>query len=289
MASVKDLKKKIRTTKGTLKITTAMKLVSAAKLSKAQQAIVSTRPYAEELDSTIRTVSALVQNYQNKLLNENESKRAVLLVISSDKGLCGSYNSQLSKKVRAFIAESKDVDLKVYFIGKKVRELVRKDVLEGKIYKFGKTEPTYLEAKAVADELSTLFSAGEFGKVFVAYNVFKSAMNFIPTVKKVLPISLDKAFQEKLKGEIPFDFKYDPSPNEILDVLIPESYRSTVYTCILDALAAEHGSRMAAMDSASKNCKTAIRSLTIEMNKLRQEDITTALIEVVSGAESLNA
>ncbi|MBI2521413.1 MAG: ATP synthase F1 subunit gamma [Bdellovibrio sp.] len=289
MASVKDLKKKIKTTKSTLKITTAMKLVSAAKLSKAQQAIVSTRPYAEELDSTIRTVSALVQNYQNNLLKENENKHAVLLVVSSDRGLCGSYNSQLAKKVRFFLAEMKDLDFKVYFIGKKVRELVKKDVSEGKTYKFAKTEPSYLESKAVADELSTLFAAGEFGKVFVAYNVFKSAMNFIPTIKQVLPIALDKTFQEKLKSEIPFDFKYDPSPKEILDVLIPESYRSTVYTCILDALAAEHGSRMSAMDSASKNCKTAIRSLTIEMNKLRQEDITTALIEVVSGAESLNA
>ncbi|MEK6626402.1 MAG: FoF1 ATP synthase subunit gamma, partial [Bdellovibrionota bacterium] len=113
MASVKDLKKKIRTTKGTLKITTAMKLVSAAKLSKAQQAIVSTRPYSEELDNTIRTVSALVQNYQNQLLKENDNKHAVLLVISSDRGLCGSYNSQLSKNVRSFIAESKDLDLKV--------------------------------------------------------------------------------------------------------------------------------------------------------------------------------
>ncbi|MEK6623670.1 MAG: FoF1 ATP synthase subunit gamma, partial [Bdellovibrionota bacterium] len=214
---------------------------------------------------------------------------AVLLVISSDRGLCGSYISQLSKKVRSFIAESKDLDLKVYFIGKKVRELVKKDVRDGKIYKFAKTEPTYLESRAVADELSALFAAGEFGKVFVAYNVFKTAMNFVPTVKQVLPIAMDKTFQEKLKSEIPFDFKYDPSPNAILDVLIPESYRSIVYTCILDALAAEHGSRMSAMDSASKNCKTAIRSLTIEMNKLRQEDITTALIEVVSGAESLNA
>ena len=111
MASVKDLKKKIRTTKGTLKITTAMKLVSAAKLSKAQQAIISTRPYSEELDNTIRTVSALVQNYQNQLLKENDNKHAVLLVISSDRGLCGSYNSQLSKKVRLFIAESKDFNL----------------------------------------------------------------------------------------------------------------------------------------------------------------------------------
>ncbi len=289
MASVKDLKKKIKSTKGTLKITTAMKLVSAAKLAKAQHAIVSTRPYTEELDSTIRTVSALVQKYENVLLKESENTRAVLLVISSDRGLCGSYNSQLAKKVRAFITESKNLDLKVYFIGKKVRELVRKDAHEGKLYKFAKTEPSYNETTAVANEFATLFAGGEFGKVFVAYNVFKSAMNFIPTVKQVLPIALDKAFQEKLKTEIPFDFKYDPSPNEILDVLIPESYRSTVYTCVLDALAAEHGSRMSAMDSASKNCKTAIRSLTIEMNKLRQEDITTELIEVVSGAESLNA
>jgi len=290
MASVKDLKKKIKSTKGTLKITTAMKLVSAAKLARAQHAITSTRPYAEELENTIRTVSALATSYKHSYLQPTDNKKSILLVISSDRGLCGSYNSQLGKKVKSFLNENTNEEMKVLFIGKKVKELVRKEVKnEGKQYKFKKAEPTYVEIKDIADELANLFSTGEVGKVYIAYNQFKSAISFISTVKQVLPIALDQTVQEKLKSEIPFDFKYDPSPEAILDVLIPEAFRTTVYTSVLDSNAAEHGSRMSSMDSASKNCKSAIKSLTIEMNKIRQEDITTELIEVVSGAESLNA
>jgi F-type H+-transporting ATPase subunit gamma len=122
----------------------------------------------------------------------------------------------------------------------------------------------------------------------VAYNVFQSAIAFDPTVKQLLPLTLDNAEKEQLKEKFPFDFKYDPSATEILNTLIPQTYISTLYTALLDAVAAEHGSRMSAMDSASTNCKKAIRTLSIKMNKLRQAAITTELSEVVSGAESLN-
>ncbi|MCP4913749.1 MAG: ATP synthase F1 subunit gamma [Oligoflexia bacterium] len=287
MANIKELKKKIKSTKGTLKITSAMKLVSAAKLAKAQQAIQSSRPYAGELEDTIKTISALVENYSHQYLNENkENKRAALLVISANKGLCGGYNSQLAKEVKKFLANT-DMDVKTYFIGKKVRELILSDVNEGKFYEFEKVEPSYLEIQGVAKELGDLFSSGEFGKVYIAYNVFKSAIEFVPTVKTALPMTLEEEELKKVEEDFPFDFKYDPSPEALLDTLIPEAYMSTVYTCVLDGLAAEHGSRMSAMDSAVSNCKDAIRTQTLKMNKLRQAAITTELIEVVSGAESL--
>lgn len=290
MANIKELKKKIKTTKSTLKITTAMKLVSAAKMARAQQAITNSRPYANELENTIKTVSALVQDYDHSYLNENNSKKDVLLVISANKGLCGGFNSQLFKKTFAFINEHKEGDreLETIFIGKKVRELLERQMEVGKMYEFEKSEPTYPEIQAIAKELSTKFESGEVGRVFIAYNIFHSAISFSPSVKQVLPMTLDASEKEKLKEENPFDFKYDPSASEILDTLIPEAYATSVFTCQLDALAAEHGSRMSAMDSASSNCKDAIKQLTLDMNKARQAAITTELIEVVSGAESLN-
>ncbi|TNF00131.1 MAG: ATP synthase F1 subunit gamma [Deltaproteobacteria bacterium] len=289
MANIKELKKKIKSTKGTLKITQAMKLVSAAKLNKAQQAIQTTRPYATELEDTIKTVSALVQNYEHEYLKEDvENKKAALLVISANKGLCGGYNSQLAKKVRQFLGET-DLDVKVYFIGKKVRDLIKTEVNEGKFYTFEKQDASFLEIQEVGKELAELFKTGEVGKVLVAYNIFESAIAFTPTVSQLLPMSLDEQVKAELQEKFPFDFKYDPNPKEILDTLIPESFSTSLWTAQLDANAAEHGSRMSAMDSAVRNCKDAIRSQTLTMNKLRQAAITTELIEVVSGAESLNA
>ncbi len=289
MANIKELKKKIKSTKSTSKITQAMKLVSAAKLAKAQNNILNSRPYARELEDTIKVVSALVQDYSHEYLEEKKgNNRAVLLVISSDKGLCGSYNSQLAKKVRNF-AKTTDKELKVVYIGKKVRDLVANDIANaGKTFTFNKSEPTFVEIESVAQELAELFKTAEVGTVYVAYNVFNSAISFDPTVKQLLPMTLDVAKKEELREKFPFDFKYEPNPTEILNAIIPQAYISALYTALLDAVAAEHGSRMSAMDSASGNCKKAIRTLSIKMNKLRQAAITTELSEVVSGAESLN-
>jgi F-type H+-transporting ATPase subunit gamma len=145
-----------------------------------------------------------------------------------------------------------------------------------------------MEMEHIGVELGEMFTKGEVGKVYVAYNIFHSALAFTPEVKQLLPMTLDSSAKDELREKFPFDFKYDPNPTEILNTLIPQTYISTLYTALLDAIAAEHGSRMSAMDSASGNCKKAIKSLTIRANKLRQAAITTELTEVVSGAESLN-
>ncbi|MDO9181330.1 MAG: ATP synthase F1 subunit gamma [Bacteriovorax sp.] len=288
MANIKELKKKIKSTKSTSKITQAMKLVSAAKLAKAQQNILNSRPYARELESTIKVVSALVQDYDHEYLHEKkDNNKAVLLVISSDKGLCGSYNSQLAKKVRKFLEETK-LDVKIYFIGKKVRDLLDPKYNKGKTFTFVKNEPTFIEMEHVGVELGELFTTAEVGKVFIAYNIFHSALAFDPEIKQMLPMTMDLTEKEEMAEKFPFDFKYDPNATEILNTLIPQTYISTLYTALLDAVAAEHGTRMSAMDSASSNCKKAIRTLSIKMNKKRQAAITTELSEVVSGAESLN-
>ena len=288
MANIKDLKKKIKSTKGTLKITKAMKLVSAAKLNKAQVRILGLRPYSTELEGTVSTVSALAQNYSNNYFLPKNNNQAMVLVISSDKGLCGGYNSQLAKAIRRFKAENKDEDLKFVWIGKKVRELISKEVNSGKTYTFEKIEPTFEEVRKIADELGSLFINGEIGKVFVAYNSFVSAIAFDSKVRQLLPMQVSEKAKEEIKTKYPYDFKYDPSAETILDTLVPEVYLTSVYTCVLDAIASEHGSRMNAMENASKNSKEMVKKLSLKMNKLRQAKITTELIEVVSGAESLN-
>ena len=288
MANIKDLKKTIKSTKGTFKITKAMKLVSASKLNKAQGRILGLRPYSSELEETVRTVAALATDYTNTYFTQRDNKQAVVLVISSDKGLAGGYNSQLAKTVRRFVSETSGEDLKFFFIGKKVRDLISKEVNAGKTFTFAKAEPTYEEVRKVADELGQMFLSGEVGKVYVAYNSFISAIAFDSKVRQLLPMQVSAHDKETIKTKYPYDFKYEPGANEILDTLVPEVYLTTVYTCVLDAIASEHGSRMNAMENASKNSKEVIKKLSLKMNKMRQARITTELIEVVSGAESLN-
>ncbi len=288
MANIKDLKIKIKSTKGTFKITKAMKLVSAAKLNKAQVRILGLRPYSVELEETVRTVSALAADYTNEYFTAKENPKSVVLVISSDKGLCGGYNSSLAKTIRRFTAENEGEDLKFFFIGKKVRELIQKEVNVGKAYTFAKAEPSYEEVRKVADELGAMFISGEVGKVYVAYNSFISAIAFDSKVRQLLPMQVSASDKETIKSKYPYDFKYEPGAEQILDTLVPEVYLTTVYTCVLDAIASEHGSRMNAMENASKNSKEVIKKLSLKMNKMRQARITTELTEVVAGAESLN-
>lgn len=288
MANVKELKVRIKSTKNTLKITRAMKLVSAAKLARAQAAVLSARPYAQEIEKSIKTISALVDGYSHPYLKSNESKKSLCLVISSDRGLCGGYNSNLAKKVRAFKRENSSEEIEFVWLGKKVRELLQKELESGKTFEVPGNEPGHGDAVRIAKEIAERFSSGEIGRVFIAYNQFRSAINFIPTVSQVLPMQLPEDEKKSLREQIPCDFLYEPNAPDILDSLIPDAYQNAFYTFVLDALAAEHGSRMNSMENATKNCKEMIRKLTLKANKLRQAAITTQLIEVVSGAESLN-
>ncbi|MCY4523830.1 MAG: ATP synthase F1 subunit gamma [Halobacteriovoraceae bacterium] len=288
MANIKDLKKKIRSTNSTLKITTAMKLVSAAKLNKAQQAINNARPYVEELSQMVFTISALLKDHTHAFLQERENNRAILLVVSSNKGLCGGYNSQLVKKVRSFLSES-ERDFQVFFIGKKGRDVLKEQVNYKETFSFSSWPPAFEEIKKMGEALCHFFESKEVGGVYMAYNEFRSAISFTPTVKKILPMVLDPSMKEKYAQKYPFDFKYEPDAEHILNNLIPEAYISTIHMGILSALAAEHGARMSAMDNATRNSKEIIRNLTLKMNKLRQASITTELMEVISGAESLES
>ena len=290
MANIKELKVKIGSTKSTLKITSAMKLVSAAKLSKAQGRIQGFKPYSSELDQTVRVAAALAENYSHEYLKESSSNNAAILVISSDKGLCGGYNAQLAKKIKNFVSSHPDTNFRFFFIGKKVKDLLKREGYSGsKTFSYEKGDLSFTEAEKIAKELSNYFKSGEVGKVLIAYNTFVSAIEFDPQVKQVLPMIVKAEEKEQLLKEFPVDFKYEPSAESILDALIPEVLNTTIFTNMLDAIAAEHATRMTAMDNATNNSKDMIKNLTITMNKLRQAAITTELSEIVSGAESLNS
>lgn len=287
MANIKELKKRIKSTKSTLKITSAMKLVSAAKLSKAQGRITEFKPYSSELDKTVRMASTLVEDYSHEYLKENkEVNKAILLVVSSEKGLCGGYNAQLFKKVKKFMAETNE-EIEYFFIGKKVQALLKREgITSGKKYEFAKADPSFEEVKAIANELASQFTEGQVSKVYIAFNSFVSAIEFNSEIKQLLPMTADG---EEVKIDTTTDFIYEPSAEKILDGLIPEVFNTTLFTCILDAIAAEHATRMTAMDNATNNSKDMIKTLTLTANKLRQAAITTELTEIVSGAESLNS
>lgn len=287
MANIKDLKKKIKSTKSTLKITTAMKLVSAAKLNKAQMAIINARPYASELEQIVKVASALNEKFTHQFLKINSDANKVLVVaVSSNRGLCGSYNSSVIKKIRAL---SKDIDqsYEFFFVGKKAFDVVKKEVSVVDKFIYDKTEPSYNDIIEITNKIIEYFQSGTYRSVQIIFNEFKSAISFNTVFKQILPMTLEEKDRQKYKDEYPFDFKYEPSAKYVLDQLIQEAFKSIIHTALLDAVASEQGSRMSAMDSASKNCKEAINKKTLVMNKLRQAAITTELIEVVSGAESL--
>lgn len=290
MANIKELKKRIKSTKSTLKITSAMKLVSAAKLSKAQAKIQGFKPYSNELDNTVRIAAALAQDYSHNYLEAKDNTKTAVLVISSNKGLCGGYNSQLYKEIKRYMSNNQDNEFEFYYIGRKVKELLKRDgILETKTFEFEKADPEFSEVKKLATELSEKFLADEIGRVVIAFNSFVSAIEFNPTVKEILPLTMSEEDKETLAQEFPVEFLYEPSAESILDSLIPEVFNTTIFTSVLDAIAAEHGSRMTAMDNATNNSKDMIRNLTLTANKLRQAAITTELTEIVSGAESLNS
>jgi F-type H+-transporting ATPase subunit gamma len=287
MANVKDLKKRIRSTKQTFKITKAMKLISASKMARAQEAIANARPYSEELERTVKVLSTLLANYTHMYFKPNESQKVLVLVLSSNKGLCGGYNYQLAKKVIELDKKIGKENSKFYFSGRKVKEIVSKKVNVGKVFETVKSEPNISEIEDMTQEVMMQFMTGEVGEVYIVYNKFVSALQYDPTIRKILPMTLRDEEREKIKTDFPFNFKYDVSPETLLDQIIPDSLRSNVLTSFMDASTSEHAARMSAMDSASKNCSKVIKQLTLVMNKIRQADITTELIEVVSGAEAL--
>jgi F-type H+-transporting ATPase subunit gamma len=286
MANLKAIKKRIVSVKNTSKITKAMKMVSAAKLRRAQENVVAARPYAKKLGEVLGRLTAIVDADASPLQQKREVKNALLLVVTSDRGLCGGFNTNLCKAAERFVREHKDEypSLSVMTIGRKGYEYLKN---RQKIYKnqpgvFAKL--SYQTAAFLASEVIDGFLAEEYDEVFLIYNAFRSVMAQDITLERLLPVAPPAAEPTE---ELPPIYIYEPDKEALLKELLPKNVEVQIFRALLESNASEHGARMTAMDSATKNANEMIGKLTLQYNRARQAAITTELIEIISGAESL--
>jgi F-type H+-transporting ATPase subunit gamma len=295
MATVQDLKRRIRSVRNTRKITRAMELVAAAKLRRAQSRIEAMRPYADTMRELIAGVGRAAASVRGlPLLEQRESVETVLLVpLTSDRGLAGAFNAQVLRRAFALERELRRDGQTVRWlgVGKKGRSTLtfRKRDLEGAYTGFT-DRPAYADAQAIAHRVADLFTAGEVDRVVLVYNTFVSALTQRVTDQDVLPISadiLETDEEERAADAMRGDFIFEPEPEEILARLLPVYVETQIYRALLESTASEQGARMTAMRNASKNAGELIDGLTLQMNRARQAEITQEILEVVAGAEAL--
>ena len=288
MPSLRDIRTRIGSVKNTRQITKAMKMVSAAKLRRAQDAIVRARPYATLLEQALSRVAARAAadgQVSHPLLAARPVRRAELVLLTSDRGLAGAFNSNVMRRAQRFLTETSEqyeaVSLSV--LGRKAREFFRARHMEIRKDFGGVHQLTsYDRAAGLAQELSQRFLDGEVDAIFLCYNEFKSAIVQNLVVKQLLPIVT--AGEATASG---FDFLYEPSRDELLKELVPKHLAIQVWRALLDSVASEHGARMTAMGAATSNAEDMIAALTLQYNRARQAYVTKELMEIVSGAEAL--
>jgi F-type H+-transporting ATPase subunit gamma len=296
MPSLKDLKNRIASVKSTQKITAAMKMVAASKLRRAQEQAEAGRPYAERMGRMLESLAANVSsNGQGPKLMTGTGKQDVqlLIVISSDRGLCGGFNGTIVREARRQIArlEGEGKTVKVLTVGRKARDQIRRTHPKSVFHSYediGRKRLSFSEADTITTKVLELYEAGEFDVASVIYNKFKSAMTQIVTVQQVIPfaVSGDEAAAQD-SGELKAMYEFEPDEEQILADLLPKNLSIQVYRSLLESAASEQGARMTAMDSATRNAGDMINKLTIKYNRQRQANITKELIEIISGAEAL--
>ncbi|HNP31901.1 MAG TPA: ATP synthase F1 subunit gamma [Flavobacterium sp.] len=284
MANLKEIRNRISSVSSTMQITSAMKMVSAAKLKKAQDAITAMRPYAEKLTELLQNVSATLDgDAGGEFTAQREVKKVLIVVITSNRGLAGAFNSNVIKQTTA-LAESyagKQVDF--FAIGKKGNDFFRKsnNVIENKSEIFD--ELTFDRVAEIAQTLTEKFTSGEYDKIELVYNQFKNAATQIVQVEQFLPLA-------PIQSDVPAstgDYIFEPSKEEIVLTLIPKSLKTQLYKAIRDSFASEHGARMTAMHKATDNATELRNQLKLTYNKARQAAITNEILEIVGGAEAL--
>lgn len=285
MPGLRDIKRRIKSIQSTQKITRAMKMVSAAKLRRAQDALTAARPYSQKLWDVIVSLTSRVDKDAHYLLKPREVRKIALLVITADRGLCGSYNHNINRLVERYIKREREnyEDIIITVVGKKGREYFqRRNFNIRKWYINIHKDFGYEKAKEISLELMEGFRKGEFDELYLIYNEFRSAISQKPVMERLLPIHTPEQ-EEGLKIE----YIYEPSASELLESLLPRHVSFQVYRAFLEAIASEHGARMTAMDAASSNAEEMIKKLTLQFNKARQASITKELMEIVGGAEAL--
>lgn len=285
MASLKSIKKRIVSVKNTRQITKAMKMVSAAKLRRAQENVVAARPYAKKLGEVLQSLSASLEGDLHPLLEKREAKKLLLIVLTSDRGLCGGFNTNLCKAADRFIKEKSTSyeQISVMTVGRKGHEFIRSRYTVYKSFSNILAKPNYQTAAMIAQEVIDGFVAGDYDQVELLYNSFRTVMTQDITFQQMLPVVPEAGAAD----ETPVEFIYEPSVDELLAEILPKNIEVQIFKAMLETVAGEHGARMTAMDSASKNANEMIGKLTLQYNRARQAAITTELMEIISGSESI--
>tara|TARA_B100002019_G_C21215886_1_gene571983 strand:- start:84 stop:962 length:879 start_codon:yes stop_codon:yes gene_type:complete len=292
MPSLDDLKKRIKSVKSTQKITKAMKMVAAAKLRKAQENAEKGRPYSEKMQNIILNLTKSIENPENApklLVGTGQDKTYLCVVLTADRGLCGGFNSNICKLAKANFKKILDEgkNLKIITVGSKGLDQIKREYEKFIIKKFSfkeKKQVSYKEADIIGNEIISLFNKNEFDKCILFYNNFKNVITQIPQAQQIIPTENKNA---DLKKNDTLSYEFEPDEDEILEDLLPKNISTQVFKAFLENAASEQGSRMTAMDNATRNAGDLVDKLTINYNRSRQASITKELIEIISGAESL--
>ena len=289
MATLRDIRRRIRSVESTQKITRAMKLVAAAKLRRAQERIVSARPYAVKMAELLSSLVRRAEGEAHPLLVRRPAARKRLVIITADKGLCGAFNSNILRASLAFLREQGETSVTLVVVGKKARDFYRRRQYEIKSEMLGFFDRlAYSHAQELAGGLMQEYLSGEVDEVHLIYNEFRSVAVQRVKREQLLPIESAESAEGQGGAEIAAgDYIYEPSPEAILAALLPRHVTTQVYRALMESIAGEYGARMTAMEAATKNAKEMISVLSIQYNKARQERITKELLDIVGGAEAL--
>ena len=291
MASLDDLKKRIASVKSTQKITKAMKMVAAAKLRRAQESAEKGRPYSEKMNNIILNLSSGISDKENapKLLSGSGNDKVHLCVVmTSDRGLCGGFNSNIIKKAKSYFAKLSEEgkDLKIVTVGSKGNDQLKRaygdKIIANMSFKESKNA-NYFDAEKVGKMVIEKFESEEFDVCTIFYNQFKNVITQIPQAQQIIPLNTENSEENKSEDS----YEFEPDEDEILSNLLPKNISTQIFKAMLENSASEQGSRMSAMDKATRNAGEMVDKLTIEYNRSRQAAITKELIEIISGAESL--
>lgn len=291
MASMRDIKRRKESIQSTGQITKAMKLVSTVKLQKAKSRAELSKPYFQHMFATVNSMLAKSESISHPYLNAGSSTKKAVIVITSNRGLAGGYNSNVAKLITD--GEFKKEDTVIYAVGRKGKDaLTRKGFDVKKDYSEAMNDPIYKDAAEIGADVLEAFVNNEVGEIYLAYTVFKNTVTHIPTLIKLLPVDSSAVSEESVTEEDPIEkltlMNYEPEAEEALDQIIPKYINSLIYGGLVEALASENGARMQAMDSATNNAEDMISDLELKYNRARQGSITQELTEIVAGADAIS-
>lgn len=291
MANLKDIRRRVRSVKNMQQITKAMKMVSAARLRRAQDRVIAARPYSKVMTRVLRSLAKRAEGYSHPLLDPRGDENYLYVLVTADKGLCGAFNGNVIKAASSFVREHADKSVRMIPVGRRGRDFFRRRNFEMPAEYVGVTakQVTFASAQEIADAILTAWNDESLAidKVFLAFNEFRSVLSQRVVVDQLLPIgAFDETRDDAASDESGVDYIYEQETDQIFQRLLPKFIETQIFHALLESVAGEHGARMTAMESASKNASDLISRLTLHANRVRQASITNEIIEVVSGAQS---